>query len=113
VKDHPEYDWAHANLADFFLRRNEYTKAFQLAAEAAGRNPNSARNAFLTAKALVKLEKHDLGLRWLERAVQLDPDYSEALYLLSQSYRRLGRAEDAEKTLARFQEAAKKRAPRR
>lgn len=54
IKDHPNYDWAHANLADFFLRRNEHEKAFQLAAEAAKRNPASARNCFLTAKALVR-----------------------------------------------------------
>src|SRR5207249_1171437 len=50
-KSHPKYDWAHANLADFFLRRNENEKAFQLAAEAAARNPDSARNCFLTGKA--------------------------------------------------------------
>ncbi len=37
-KDHPEYDWAHANLAEFYLKRDQYEKAFQLAAEAAQRN---------------------------------------------------------------------------
>ena len=73
-KDHPDYDWAHANLADFFLRRNNYEKAFQFAAEAAKRNPNSARNFLLTGKALVKLNKEDLSLRWLEQAIKLDPE---------------------------------------
>src|SRR5207302_9833909 len=43
ARDHREYDWPYANLADFFLRRNEAAKAFQLAAEAAQRNPASAR----------------------------------------------------------------------
>jgi tetratricopeptide (TPR) repeat protein len=113
TKDHPEYDWAHANLADFFLRRNQAEKAFQLAAEAAGRNPASARNCFLTAKALVRLEKPELSLRWLERAIELDPQYAEALYLLSQTYRKLGRDADAARTLARFQEAGKTRPARR
>ena len=112
TKDHPEYDWAHANLADFFLRRNEHEKAFQLAIEAAKRNPSSARNCFLTAKALVRLDKQDLSLRWLERAVQLDPQYAEALYLLGQTYRKLGRDAEAVETLARF-EAASKLRPRR
>jgi tetratricopeptide (TPR) repeat protein len=112
MKDHPDYDWAHANLADFFLRRNEFEKAFQLANEAARRNPASARNCFLTAKALVRLEKHELSLRWLEQAVKLDANYPEALYVLAQTYRKLGRAEDAGRTLARFQEASKNR-PRR
>lgn len=113
TKDHPEYDWAHANLADFFLRRNEYEKAFQLASEAAQRNPASPRNCFLTAKALVRLDRHEISLRWLERAVQLDPQYAEALYLLAQTYRKLGREAEASQTLVRFQEASKTRPPRR
>ena len=111
-RDHPKYDWAYANLADFFLRRNENEKAFQLAAEAASRNPGSARNCFLTGKALVHLGKQDLSLRWLERAVELDPRYTEALYLLGQTYRKLGRQADAARALERFKEASKSR-PRR
>jgi len=113
VKDHPEYDWPYANLADFFLRRNEYDKAFQLAAEAAQRNPASARNCFLTAKALVRLEKLELSLRWLERAVELDSQTAEALYLLAQTYRKLGREAEARQMLARFQEVSKTRPKRR
>jgi len=49
-KDHPTYDWAHANLADFFLRRDQNEKAFQLAAEAAARNPASARKGASPAR---------------------------------------------------------------
>jgi tetratricopeptide (TPR) repeat protein len=107
MKDHPEYDWAHSNVADFFLRRGENEKAFQFAAEAAQRNPQSARNAYLTGKALVRLGKHDLSLRWLNRAVELDPQYADALYLLGQTYKRLGRQSDAARMFARFQEASK------
>src|SRR6185295_12660061 len=48
VKDaHREYDWAYANLAEFFLKRDQFAKAFPLAVEAAERNPNAARNFFL------------------------------------------------------------------
>jgi tetratricopeptide (TPR) repeat protein len=101
-KDHPEYDWAHANLADFFLKRNMYEKAFQLAAEAAQRNPQSARDCFLTAKALIGLDKHEFSVRWLERAVQLDPGYREAHYLLARTYQKLGRKQDADKEFERF-----------
>jgi tetratricopeptide (TPR) repeat protein len=103
-KDHPDYDVAYANLADFFLRREQHEKAFQLAAEAAHRNPRSARNAFLTGKALARLEKHDISLRWLEQAVKLDPEYSEAWYLLAQACRRTGRHERATEALARVRE---------
>ena len=112
-KDHPEHDWSYSNFANFLLERNQYEKAFQLAAEAASRNPNSARNFFITGKALVKLEKQDLAIRWLEQAVKLNPEHSEATYLLSQVYRKSGRKEDADRALARFKEISKKSAPRR
>ncbi len=109
MKEHPEYDWAHANFADFFLKREKYEEAFQLAAEAARRNPASARNAFLTGKALVKLEKPELALRWLETAVKLDEKHGESWYLLAQLYRRMGRGEDAAAALGRFKEAGERK----
>ncbi len=112
-KDHPEYDWAHANLAEFFLKRNQYEKAFQLAAEAAHRNPNSARNCFLTAKALVGLNKEELSVRWLECAVRIDPNYREAHYLLARAYQKVGRKEDSERELEKFRELAQTPSARR
>ena len=112
-KDHPEYDWAYANLADFYLKRDQYEKAFQLAAEAAHRNPESARNCLLTGRALVRLEKHELSLRWLEQAVKLDPSYSEARYVLAQVYRKLGREAEARRELEKFRELGQKPPSRR
>lgn len=99
---HPDYDWAFANLADFFLRRNQYEKAFQLASEAARRNPQGARNFFLTGKALTSLGKDDLSLRWLRQAVTLDPEYGTAHYLLAQTLKRLGQDEESRKHLEIF-----------
>lgn len=113
MKSHPDYDWAHANLAEFFLKRNQAEKAFQLAAEAARRNPQSARNALLTGKALVQLDRHELSLRWLERATSLDPADSAAWYQLAQAYRKLGRKAEAATALERFREASAAQPPRR
>jgi tetratricopeptide (TPR) repeat protein len=92
------------------VKLGEYRKAFDLAAEAAQRNPDDARNLFLTGKALVKMEQFDISLKWLERAVALDPSYPEPRYLLAQTYQRLGRAADAERELSAFQQA-RARAP--
>jgi len=97
MKEHPEYDWAHANLADFFLKRNEFEKAFQLAAEAAKRNPASARNFFLTGKALAQMNRDEIALKWLRQAVVLDPEYGTAHYQLAQVLRRNGKADEAAK----------------
>jgi tetratricopeptide (TPR) repeat protein len=106
-EDHPEYEWPYANLAELMLKRDEPKKAFSLAAEAAKRNPASARNFYLAGKALWKLEETDLALKWLDQSTRLDPNYSEPHYLLGQIYQRLGRKEDARKALQEFQRISK------
>jgi tetratricopeptide (TPR) repeat protein len=106
-KDHPGYDSAYANAANFFLGQNDYTKAFQLAAEAAKRNPGSARNFFLTGKALASLDKNELSVRWFRQAAELDPNYSEAFYWLSRVYRKVGKEAEANAALERFRELSK------
>jgi tetratricopeptide (TPR) repeat protein len=111
VKDaHREYDWAYANLAEFFVKRDEFAKAFPLAVEAAARNPNGARNYFLAGQALVKLGQFQNSLKWLKRAVELDPAHAEAHYQLAQTLRRLGQAEEAKVHLEIFR-TLKARAP--
>lgn len=104
VKDkHRDYDWAYANLAEFFLKRDQFEKAFQLAAEAAERRPNRARNFHLAGQALVNLGRLENSLRWLKRAVELEPELAEAQYLLGQTLRRLGKADEAKEHLDAFQ----------
>ena len=110
-KAHPHYDVVYANFADLMIKVGDYQRAFDLAAEAAERNPDEARNFFLAGKALVQLGRADISLRWFERAIVLDADYAEAHYQLAQAYRRLGRTEDAERALKAFQ-AASARVPR-
>ena len=92
-------------------RKGDYQKAFDAGAEAAQRNPRDARNFFLTGKALLRLERPDVALKWLEQAIALDPSYPDPHYLLSQAYRRLGRMEDATRALEAFR-AASARAPK-
>jgi cytochrome c-type biogenesis protein CcmH/NrfG len=61
----------------------------------------------------VKLEKPELSERWLKRAVELDAGYTEAHYLLAQTYRKLGRDADAAKALEAFKKANETPRPRR
>ena len=110
-KDYPRYDVVYANFADLLIKLGNYQRAFDLAAEAAQRNPDEPRNLFLAGKALVQLERSDLSVRWFEQAIALNADYPEPHYLLSQAYRRLGRAADAARALKSFQAAAA-RAPK-
>ena len=110
-KDHPRYDVVYANFADLLIKLGNYQRAFDLAAEAAQRNPDDPRNFFLTGKALVQLGQDGVSVRWLEQAGALNPDYPEPFYVLAQVYRRLGRADDAARALKAFQ-SAKARAPK-
>ena len=109
-KDHPDYDWAYANLADLLLENGDAEKAFAAASKAADRNPYSARNFYLGGKALCKLQKTDLCVNWLQRSVSLDPNYAEPLYLLAKVYGELGQQQKAKDTLEKFREV-KARAP--
>jgi tetratricopeptide (TPR) repeat protein len=103
-KDHPEYDWAYANLADLLLKSGDAERAFAAASKAANRNPGSARNFYLGAKALDKLGKTELCLNWLQRAAALDPTYPEAQYLLSRVYVRMGQEDKAAEARKKFLE---------
>ncbi|MDQ3214150.1 MAG: tetratricopeptide repeat protein [Acidobacteriota bacterium] len=111
-RDHPSYDVVYANFADLLIKLGNYQRAFDLAAEAAQRNPDEPRNFFLAGKAIVQLGRSDLSVRWFEQAIALNADYPEPHYLLSQTYRRLGRPADAERALKSFQAAAA-RAPKK
>ena len=110
-KDHPDYDVVYANFADLLIKLGSFQKAFDLAAEAAQRNPGEPRNFFLAGKALVQAGRSDLSVRWFERAIKLDAAYPEPHYLLSQAFRKLGRVADADRELTAFQAAAA-RAPK-
>ncbi len=87
--------------------------AYDAAAKAANRNPISARNFYIGAKALERLRKDDLCLNWLQRAVALDPNYSEPQYLLSRVYHRLGQQEKAEEARKKFEELKAKETSKR
>ena len=103
-KDHPDYDWPYANLASLLLDNGDDEKAFAAASKAADRNPHSARNFYLGGKALLRLQKIDLSVNWLERSIALDPNYPEPLYLLAKVYKQLGKDDKAKQVLEKFRE---------
>jgi predicted Zn-dependent protease len=105
-KEHPDYDWVYANYAELMMKLGRYEEAFQFAAEAAARNPASARDCYLTGKALTKLGKWTLSVRWLKRAAELDSRCAEPHYLLAQAYRKQGAEADALRELDRFKTLA-------
>ena len=101
-KDHPEYDWAYANLSDLLFKEGDTEKAFAAASKAANRNPYSARNFYLGGRALEGLGKTELAVNWLQRSASLDANYAEPHYLLARIYHRLGQAQKAKEASETF-----------
>ena len=109
-KDHPEYDWPYANLADLLIKTGDNQKAFDAASMAADRNPRSARNFYLGGKALFNLGKTELSLNWLKRSAALDPGYPQPLYLLARVYHKLGQEQKSAEAEQKFR-AVQAKAP--
>ena len=109
--DHPEYDSPYANLANLLLDNGDARNAYAAASKAADRNPYSWRNFFLGGKALSRLGKNELAANWLERAVSLDPNEPDPLYVLARVYTELGQQQRAKETLDKFRQV-KARTPR-
>ena len=103
-KDHPEYEWPYTNLAELLVKTGDAQRAYDAAAKAVNRNPNSAHGFYIGAKALNQLGKTDLAENWLERAVALNPSSSESWYLLGQVYRKLEQNDKAEEAPRKFRE---------
>jgi tetratricopeptide (TPR) repeat protein len=112
-KDHPEYEWPYTNLAELLLKKNDPRTAFDAASKAANRNPTSPRSFYVGAKALEQLGKNEESLNWTQRAASLDPDYSDAWYLMARLYRKLGQEGKAEEARRRFTVAKAKEPARR
>lgn len=110
-KDHPNYDVVYADFAELLLKVGKDQQAFELAEEAASRNPRAPRNFFLAGKALEQGGHDDASLRWLVKAAQMDPNYADPHYLLARIYRRQGHVDDANKEVALFKELSA-RAPK-
>ena len=113
-KDYPEYEWPYTNLAGLLLKKGDPQRAFDAASMATKRNPLSARSFYTGAKALDQLDKTDLALNWTQRAASIDPDYSDAWYLMARLHHKLGQEAKANEARLRFLAAkAKEPAKRR
>jgi tetratricopeptide (TPR) repeat protein len=101
-KDHQDYDVVYADFAELLLKMGRSHQAFNLAFEAASRNPRKSRNYFIAGKALQQEGDADASLRWLTKAVQMDPHYPDPHYLLARIYHKQGKSADADAEIAIF-----------
>jgi Flp pilus assembly protein TadD len=109
-KDHPAYDTIYADFAEFMLRYGHNQRAFDLAAEAAGRNPREPRNFYLAGKALYEAGHLEQSVTWLRKAAEMDHFYPDPHYLLARAYHKLGEGDQAAREIETFKVLSKKTA---
>lgn len=107
-QDYPHYDVIYADFAEFMLRYGVTHKAFDLAVEAAARNPGEPRNMLLAGRALYEAGQLQESVKWLERASEINPAYADPHYFLARVYRRLGRMDEAKQESAAFERLEEK-----
>jgi tetratricopeptide (TPR) repeat protein len=82
-------------LGDAYTRAGDYTKAQQALQQALLLEPNSTGPYILLGKVLLKRQDPVGAVMYLERAELMDPTNYMTHSLLGQTYRALGRTEDA------------------
>jgi len=86
-------------LGDAYSRVQKYDEAEQVLQQSIWLDATSTGPYILMGKVLAKKGESVLAVRALQRALSMDPNNSVAHHLLGQTYRDLGRNEDADREL--------------
>ena len=86
-----------------FLHRGDSQAAFDDFLVVALADPGDPGAAYYVGQSLMQLENHEEALVWFDRAVKGDPYLRSAYYRAFQALQRLGRIDEAEGLIERFQ----------
>ncbi len=86
---------AYERLGDAYIRTGDFSRASVTLNKAVLLEPATSGPYILLGKALLKQKNPEMARVYLERAARMDPTNYMAHSLLGQSYRALGRADDA------------------
>lgn len=103
-KEGAVYGWPFADLGDLLLSRGAEEEGLGWLYRSIRNDPQLPYAHFKYAGALLVNEASEEIERHLRRAVDLDPGYAEAYYLLGRYYNKVGDREKAAVALQRFQE---------
>lgn len=95
--------WPYINTCALYNRKRDPQTALPVCLQAIEQDPLSDAAHFETARAYMALKEWDHAAQSLERAIEAEPRTARYHLVLSTVYRRLGRAEDAQKALESFQ----------
>jgi tetratricopeptide (TPR) repeat protein len=101
----PDFADAHFQLGLLYSRSpdslEQAAAAFQRAIETGFRSAETYKDL---ASVQIKLNRYDEAVEQLRTALQLDPNYADAYFLLADAFRKAGNSEQASAAAAKFQE---------
>lgn len=98
------YAWPFTDLGKRLLNEGEYERGLSWLYRAVRNDPAAPQAWYHYAKALFQKEPSTEVKQAVQEALRLDPGYSEAYYLLARYYQRVGEAQLAKETFAKFEE---------
>ena len=104
LKQNPRDEKSVLSLADIAYQQNDTENAFRLYTKAVELAPTDAVAKMGLAKILRARNEDDKAVPLLEDVVRLDPTILNAHYLLGVLYRKMGRAEDAQRQVALYKQ---------
>ncbi len=90
-------------LADLLERSGDHAESREVLENVLGKAPTSAATHYRLGR-LAAAENSGKAIEHLEAALEIEPDYREALYALASAYRLEGRHEEAAERIARYEQ---------
>lgn len=109
LERNPHHALAGRRLGGLLLERGEAREAIPLLLQAVQTMPDSADVRFDLGRAYLADSHYEAAARQLEAYARLESGNDRAHYLLASAYRALGRLDDAQRELKRYQEARRQR----
>lgn len=111
VNHNPEWEDARFSLASVYARIDRVPDAMANLVLVLDKNPDHYRANLLLGRLLTLKGQADLGVPYLEKAAQVQPDSLDAHSFLADAYAKLGRLADAERERARADQLKRSRKP--
>jgi tetratricopeptide (TPR) repeat protein len=102
-----QYGWPFTDLGDLLITEGEYESGLGWHYRAIRNDPQFPYGHYKYASALMKEGASAEVEQQLQLAIQLDPGYTEAYYLLGRYYQGIGEQDKAKEAFAKFQELRK------
>ncbi len=101
---HVRYGWPYTDLGELLVTKGDYAGGLSWLYRGIRNDPDLPYSRYKYASALMREQATPEVEEHLLKAVELDPGYTEAFYLLGRYYQAVGEMEKAKSAFARFQE---------